>query len=360
MEGNIIVTSNLDINLQSYKDDISPTSVLKRFNENVPKTKKRRRVTDDNFEILKHGEQQKLSINNYKVIQLKAMCRHYKQKVGGNKDELTKRLYNFLRLSFYASKIQKIVKRFIILKYIKCHGPAYTKRDICVNDTDFFTMQSLKSIKPAQFISFKDTDNFVYGFDIRSLYNLIKKGKPPYKNPYNRRELPAYIHKNISYIKHMSKYYKDEVELLMEEDKVDSKKEIELRALAIFQKIGDTTQYIVDHSWFWDLTRIRIIRFIRELHDIWTYRAQLSDTVKRQICYPYGNPFRNINTNSMQMQEIDSLRTISLTIIDNMISKGLDDTNKSLGSNYVLCALTLVSSVAAEQFPWLYQSVSHF
>jgi hypothetical protein len=60
------------------------------------------------------------------------------------------------------------------------------------------------------------------------------------------------------------------------------------------------------------------------------------------------------------MQEIDSLRTISLTIIDNMISTGLDDTNKSLGSNYVLCALTLVSSIAAEQFPWLYQSVSHF
>ena len=73
----------------------SPRAKIQKYSKKVPKTRKRRRVTDDEFSILKPGEQENLSMRNYKVQHLKTMCRHYKQRVGGNKDELTKRMYNF-------------------------------------------------------------------------------------------------------------------------------------------------------------------------------------------------------------------------------------------------------------------------
>ena len=61
------------------------------------KTRKRRRVTDDDFQLLRPGEEEFLHSRNYRVTQLKDMCRHYKQRVSGNKDELTKRLFGFSR-----------------------------------------------------------------------------------------------------------------------------------------------------------------------------------------------------------------------------------------------------------------------
>ena len=39
---------------------------------------------------------------------------------------------------------------------------------------------------------------------------------------------------------------------------------------------------------------------MRELADLWHYRANLSQEVKREICPPHGNPFTGININSFQ------------------------------------------------------------
>ena len=51
-----------------------------------------------------------LEVNNYRISQLKEICRHYKLKLGGNKDELTNRVYNYLRLSKYSKRIQCLEK----------------------------------------------------------------------------------------------------------------------------------------------------------------------------------------------------------------------------------------------------------
>ena len=55
----------------------------------------------------------------------------------------------------------------------------------------------------------------------------------------------------------------------------------------------------------------------------------------------------------------EKVRKISLTIIENLINKGIDHSSKSLGAFYVLAALTLVNSDAASALPWLYESVRH-
>ena len=101
-----------------------------------------------------------------------------------------------------------------------------------------------------------------------------------------------------------------------------------------------------------------LIEFIRSLIDIWEYRAQLTIEIKKQICSPYGNPFRYINLNEINYYNFISLQKITLSIIEQFIKKGVDRDASNLGASYVLCALTLVNNDAAIAMPWLYQSVS--
>ena len=110
-------------------------------------------------------------------------------------------------------------------------------------------------------------------------------------------------------------------------------------------------------NWFTSLNKYELIKFIRELHDIWNYRANLSQEVKRNIVPPYGNPFRNININTVSSLNLNSLKKYILTIMEDMINKGIDRDSKSLGCYYILTGLTLVNESAAEAMPWLYESV---
>ena len=99
---------------------------------------------------------------------------------------------------------------------------------------------------------------------------------------------------------------------------------------------------------------------LKELVEIWNYRSQLSDAVKRAICYPTGNPFRNIRFNQMYDGDIFIVRSEVMNVIEIMITRGVDRDNQVLGSYYVLCVLTLVSYDASIALPWLYQSVSTY
>ena len=101
------------------------------------------------------------------------------------------------------------------------------------------------------------------------------------------------------------------------------------------------------------------MRFLRELADLWTYRANLSQKVKEEISPRYGNPFRsvNININSIQNYSFLVIKKSVISIIDELINKGINNDSKSLGCYYVLACLTLVNPMAANALPWLYESV---
>ena len=68
------------------------------------------------------------------------------------------------------------------------HGPAYLikNRQLCTNDRDFLSDDLIIEIPNNQLFSYTDIDNFTYGFDVISFYNLILKSEGRIKNPYNR------------------------------------------------------------------------------------------------------------------------------------------------------------------------------
>lgn len=314
---------------------------------------KRKKIKNEDFYILNYKQKNNIFKNNYTVIQLKKICKFYKLLLKGKKLDLEERIYDFLNKEDNIIKIQRYSKYYLLNKLLNSKGPALFKRDKCVNDTDFFSMENLKDIDFNQFISYQDTDDKIYGFDILSLYNLKKQTNC--KNPYNRNKIPEYVDIQLQTVNILTKYYFPNINLEIQDPEKDKIKELELKILGLFQQINNLGNYS-DHNWLWSLSKMNLIKFIRELVDIWVYRANLTNELRRNICPLNGNPFSNINIVNLTLFNQNELREQCYIIINRLISAN-DSGNKSLGANYVLCALTLVNSDAATNLPWLYESV---
>ena len=350
-------TKSMDNLMNEYLDIIS-----QKCEKQMPSVKKTTKVNDEKLVIPTLKTYNNLIYNNYNVAQLKSFAKHYNLKVTGNKPQLVNRLYNYLYFSSYIIKIQKVFRRVLVQKYKDLHGPASMNRKICTNSDDFVSMEPISEINFHQFISYKDADGFIYGFDITSLHNLFLKSEDEIKNPYNRRVFPELLFKNIRSLIRLGRILKIHINLSFEDDtkKVSDEKAIELRALALFQTIDSLGNYS-NVSWFTSLNRHQIIKFIRELIDIWGYRAQLSVQTKRNICPPNGDPFRNLSmTYINNEQNLWNVKKVVIEVMEKFVNVGVDKDSKSLGAYYVLGALTLVSEEAATALPWLFHSVNYF
>jgi hypothetical protein len=336
--------------------------IIAKCEEKMPIVKKPSKVSDENISIPTIKTYNELIYNNYNVTQLKSFAKNYKLKISGNKPQLLNRIYSYLYFSSYIIKIQKVFRKFLVKRYKELHGPASLNRKLCTNADDFVSMEPVEEINFHQFISYKDSDDFIYGFDIISLHNLFLKSGDEIKNPYNRNIIPESIFKNIRYLIRLSKILKIKINLNFEDDtkNISSEKSIELRALTLFQTIDSLGNYS-NSKWFLTLNRNELIKFIRELMDIWNYRAQLPTQIKRNICPPIGDPFRNLSIPYLNAeQNLWNIRKVILEVLEKFINCGIDRDSKALGAYYLLGALTLVNTEAATSLPWLFQSFNYF
>ena len=314
------------------------------------------RISDEDFFIPKIAEFYILFKYNFTVQQLKIMCKHYKLPRTGGKSILMRNIYNYLYHSHHATKIQKYVKGYMQRKMDKMRGPAYLKRDKCVNDCDFFSLTPLKEIAPRQFFSYEDSDGFIYGFDILSLWQLLEKGNSSVENPYNRQAFPESIKADLQKLIKLNKHGNTKINVSLQDNEVNLEKELEFRIVNLFQFINSLGHY-TDHAWFLGLDKQNIIRFCREVYDIWNHRAQISEEVKLHI-YPNGNPFRVLHYGTLTLNtSLYELRKIATHVCENLTYYGITDDDKNMGAYFILTALTLQSPEAAHALPWLYQSV---
>ena len=337
-------------------------NITAKCEDKMPTVKKPQKVSDDNISIPTINTYNELIYNNYNVTQLKSFAKHYKLKLSGNKPQLISRIYSFLYLSYYIIKVQKVFRSFLVRKYKSLHGPAVFNRKLCTNTDDFVLMEPVEEINFHQFISYKDTDGFIYGFDITSLHNLYLKSGDDIRNPYNRNIIPDTLFKDIRALIRYSKILKININLNFEDDtkKVSNEKAIELKSITLFQQIDALGNYS-NANWFLSLNRNQLIKFIRELMDIWQYRAQLPVQTKRNICPPNGDPFRSLSIQYVNTeQNLWNVKKVLLDVMEKFVNGGVDKDSKALGAYYVLGALTLVNSEAATSLPWLFQSVNYF
>lgn len=335
--------------------DITNLSIL--LDSNLEKKRKFSKIKT--IDIPDFFDYKTFKTNNYTVPVLKSICKKYNLKVSGNKIEIQERIYNYL-LNFDSAKIiQKYFRRYLVITYYNIIGPGFKDRSVCTNDSDFFTLESLNEIDDSQFFSFKDNNN-IWGFNILSIYNLFVKNKTKdVLNPYTREVINNKIFYSIKQFIRISYLFNKNINILINNDDtcISLKKRNEIKCLELFQIINEMGNYS-DYRWFLNLDRLALLKFIRELADIWDYRAELSNEKKCQICSPYGNPFRYCDIRRINANNLLQLQKIALTIINQLVNKGINRDFSNLGAYYVLGALTLVNEHAATALPWLFQSVS--
>jgi hypothetical protein len=303
--------------------------------------------------------------HDYKVQELKDMCKHHGLKCGGTKQELKQRIHTHLIQSHFITRIQRLVRRSFCKMHARISGPAYHDRALCVNDTDFYSMEHVRDIPRNQFISVKDDAGVVYGFDMISLNTYyaselnsgnVKHGMP-LTNPYNRMPLPLTIriqmHRKICLTRILGVNCAIEAE---PEPVMSAQQQDEQLLFLAFQQINSHGHY-ADSVWFSELNMAQTMRFMRELADIWNYRAQIIPQLKQEICPPNGDPFRYIDLRYMPH---DTIKHEGIQIINAFVTSGNTRDSRGLGAYYVLSALTLVSQSAQAAMPWLYESVVHF
>jgi hypothetical protein len=339
-------------------------SILTNFEKNVIIPLKLEKIDENSISIPTIYNYSNITKYKYTIQQLKTFAKHYKLKICGTKKELITRIFVFLQLSYYITKIQKIFRGSLQRKFNNLHGPAFKNRKICTNNTDFITMDNLNDLSLNQFFSYKDVDGFIYGFDLASIFSLIymKNNKKSSQNPYNRNNIPIEVLIDIKILVKLGKILKKEIYLEIQDEpsNFSNEKIIELRALSLFQNINALGNYS-NSEWFLSLSRSNLIKFVRELSDIWNYRAQLSLEVKSKICPPHGLPFRNLNMAYIHTEtDMINVKKVILEVLEKLVNSGIDTDSKSLGAYYVLAALTLVNVEASTSLPWLFQSVSHF
>jgi hypothetical protein len=350
-----------------------------------------------NVIILKTSDHEKMKNAKYSLSELRSLCCHYGIKKSGTKPELSLRIYTYLKQSYYIVKLQRLYREFIGRKYRRICGPGYLHAKECVNDTDFYTFDKLANIKPTELFTYRDNDDKIYGFHIASLFHLIITAYPNITNPYNRKIIPATILNNLYEKLIYGSLLGFRVSLKLDDDNDDDdvanighngdkhetgggggggggvagaggglgsvlsrEKQEELFIVDLFQHINTLGNY-ADSEWFIALQRPELIRFIRNIYDIWYYRANLSQEMKERICPPSGNPFviNNVlvNLNVITLLTDQEIRTICVSIIDRIVRRGISREDQCLGAFYILATLTIVSQDARNALPWLYEAV---
>lgn len=343
-----------------------------------------------------------VDLKKYKMPQLKSLIREHKLRLTGNKIDLIERLKSHFHNEYYAVKIQRMFRGHIARCIIRLRGPALKDRSICVNETDFCTLDPLDEIPMCDFYSYRDKNNQVYGFDIHSLYNMFKTGKSI--NPYNRDVLddqtkenifqlvelipifyakptfnPAPLPKKASrrvdvqvpppqsvyqvnneltnvFISNTHSIFPnyDSVARLNQLREIQAKP-VDVRIRELFIEMDHLGSY-TNSSWF-QLQRRDYFRLFQVLYDVWYYRGQMAYDTRYRIS-PLADPFvGSISTTVHFNMNEDEIKEECLKVMEYMIYTGVDQDHRILGKFHVLSALTIVSPDARDAMPWLYDSL---
>ena len=363
---------------------------------------------------------EKTNLKKYKIFELKSVAKTNRLYITGTKPILILRITTHFNLMKEATKIQSIVKGYFVRRSFQLRGEAFKSRSICINETDFYTLERIQDIPFQEFFSYTDNNKFVYGFNIQSLIIFYRKQRfgNDILNPYNRDIIDTIIKARIfclyNYVKIIFPDHKIEedkritsnpisivrprtivrpqpvitpqntivttndlhenLNILHERNNIEQdnnngqlnnireglveirRKPIETRIQELFMEIDQLGHY-TDCSWFNDLGKRNFYLFYLTLQELWLFRAHIPSEIKLLIC-PLGNPFLNI-PNRIRYDEYteEDLCRICLYVMENIILTSTDIEYRKIGTFHVLTALTVHSLPARNSMMWLYESI---
>lgn len=307
-----------------------------------------------------------IDLSKYKIPDLKRIARDNGLFVSGTKPVLIDRIHRNFTMILYVIKCQARARRNAVLSKIRMRGPALKAKDRakCVNDTDFYTLESIAEIENADFFSYMDKQGFIYGFNLKSLAMMLET-QGSLTNPYNR---DTFDDKTIQYMN-----------LLMDKPKTKSLDEMEFEIFTRLRELRNQTAdariaklfYEIDRlgnytssDWFSRLNREQYIYLFKRMRELWNYRGQMENDIKILIC-PYFEPFQFrlnrylsfINNSRERNLTDEECQKVCIIALENLIYTGREDNYKSIIVMHILSTLTLVSREARTAMPWLHDSI---
>jgi hypothetical protein len=150
------------------------------------------------------------------------------------------------------------------------------------------------------------------------------------------------------------------ISLKNDDNNISIQKKLELSVLEIFQHINLLGHYS-EYKWFLSLDKTKLLRFLKELIDIWNFRAGITTTTKCNIFPPRGDLFKNVQIRYLHNEpNINNIKQYIVNLLHKLVFSGIDKDSQTLGSYYILISLTLVNQNAANALPWLYNSAISF
>jgi hypothetical protein len=343
----------------------------------------------------------KLELDKFKLPTIKEAVRKYKLKLSGKKSELIDRLITHFKSITYAIKIQTVFRRWLVIQMNRLRGPAFKNIQLCVNESDFSTLEPLDEIPKSNFFSLTDQNKFTYGFNISSLIELLKQNYNAC-NPYNREKfnnktkneiitlyrccfinLPYFKNENepysiTNYNSHIVRPIRRSLPILDNTISYNPRintitthqqliqfnnirtirfTPVDNRITQLFIAIDQLGNY-TNKEWFSELDIRGYIRLYRALYEIWYLRSGLTNEVRHNIS-PFCQPFDGIFNQRVLHSDLslEQIQTACLIVFENLVYSGIDDEYKRLGTFHALSALTMVSRGARIAMPWLYESV---
>jgi len=370
----ILEVNNKDYNVVEKVKKTSKNKVNKstEFNNNIKKT-----IGFDYNTYFKKG----FVLSKFKIPELKEIAKYNNLKVGGNKLALIQRLENYFKKERKVSKIQSVFRRYLVLKSFHIRGPAYKQRSLCVNDSDFYTLEPLNEIDNFLFFSYKDAKGFIYGFDISSLVSYFNSNIKNRLNPYNRELFDVKTILNIVNLNRINK-------ILFQRDKdcnsvnntiiinginsnsfsiISIRREHILRRISLIRQKNMNTRIqdifieidmlgnYTNSSWFTSLSDIQCVSYIRRFKEFWIHMIPVD--MKMKITPLYNPLVKDLELTNFTRQTDSILKNTLLTLFENIIY-GTDDIEyQKIGVLHILTILTLVSIEARNSLPWLYESI---
>ena len=300
----------------------------------------------------------KLNLNFYKPEHIKKV--------------LTSYYNNFIESTKYTDIYKKIQLKYrskYNLKKILLQGPGYINHSIINNDTDFFTLENIIEIPNKFFFSFLDKNGFYYGFDIRSLKQLLNYNNKnndnknndnkifniginsEYINPYSTLPLINNVVKRI--INLINKLESDGYSLSIINDiELTPKQKMRNSIMKVFNMI-DNFGYQTNIDWMTSMKLNDLKKLYAIMEDIWNYRCNLSMESKLEIIpneriYPlfyfsvdYVYTIKNYN----------NVLDIVLKVFERLLTESNQIACRSLGAIYIISGITFVSIEAASTYP---------
>ena len=333
------------------------------------------------------------SLEYYKIIKTNTHSQ-FLQAIN-NIDKLESFFIILIKASQNMNKIiilQRFIKKSLINYKLKLYGPAINDRNVCVNDSDFFTLDEIKDIPNDEFFSFEDEKKFIYGFHIDSITQLVFKSDEHYFeqfkkkiknkqiiinnnsinlcyhqfikllcNHYNKIKVlnpyTRFLIDNNTKLKIITLYAKkeyDDNKITNTSDVIlpmDIKLLVKNKCLEIFQKM-DLYGYQTDINWLYNQNTTILKIFYKKLALLWNFEFGLNHEGRYKIAQT-THIFNNFHDIMTSRNDKYNLLDKILEPVNIMVSNGESEPDRQNGCIIILYALAFINNRCVLANPWL-------